>query len=151
MFSDVRFGARPYEGRQTATYTTRDSVERRIFPEGTLVVSTNQRAAHVAVHLLEPRCGDSFVAWGFFNAVFEQKEYAEESVMERIGREMLATDEELRTTFTQKVLLDSAFAQDPSARLNWLYQRSAWRDRMLNVYPVGRIGSADLARLRTRQ
>lgn len=150
-FSDVRFAARPYEGRQTATYTTRESVERKIFAEGTLVVPTNQRAAHVAIHLLEPRCGDSFVAWGFFNAVFEQKEYAEEYVMERIGREMLAGDAQMRTEFTQKVYRDSAFARDPSARLNWLYQRSAWRDRGLNVYPVGRIGSADLARLRTRQ
>ena len=52
---------------------------------GTVVIPADQPAMRVAVQLLEPRSADSFVAWGFFDAVFEQKEYFEQEVMERVG------------------------------------------------------------------
>ena len=141
-FSNVRFGARPYEGRQTATYTAEPVTMRRAYPAGSIVVPVAQRASHVAVHLLEPTSGDSFVAWGFFNAIFEQKEYAEDYVMEKEGEAMLAADPALRAAFAGKVTADTAFARDPNARLNWLYNRSRWADDRLNMYPVGRIDAA---------
>ncbi len=59
----------------------------------------NQRAARVAVHLFEPRSGDSFVAWGMFNSIFEQKEYAEDYVMERVGEHLLEDRPLLRKEF----------------------------------------------------
>jgi hypothetical protein len=91
------------------------------------------------MHLLEPRAPDSFVTWGFFNAIFEQKEYAESYVMERIGKKMLEEDPVLRSEFERKVKGDSLFAKNPSGRRNWLYQRSPWGDPTLNLYPVGRL------------
>jgi hypothetical protein len=97
----------------------------------------------VVVQLLEPRSPDSFVAWGFFDAVFEQKEYFEQEVMERVGERMLATDSLLRAEFLAQVGADSAFAANPDARLNWLYQRSPYRDGVLNVYPVGRFSGTE--------
>ena len=82
----------------------RAGVNRRCtFPAGSIVVPAAQRASHVAAHLLEPRSGDSFVAWGFFNAIFEQKEYAEDYVMEKEGKAMLDADPALRTEFIAKV------------------------------------------------
>ena len=43
----------------------------------------------MAAHLLEPQGPDSFVAWGFFDAIFEQKEYGEDYVVEKLARDML--------------------------------------------------------------
>ena len=43
--------------------------------------------ARLVMHLLEPQAPDSFAAWGFFNACFEQKEYMEPYVAEQIARE----------------------------------------------------------------
>ncbi len=137
--TNVRFRERPYEGRQIPSYGVTAFAERRAFPAGTLVVRPHQRAGKVAVHLLEPRGPDSFVAWGFFNAIFEQKEYAESYVMEAIGEAMLDRDPALRREYEEKVRADSTFAVQPAARLNWLYQRSPWRDAALNVYPVARL------------
>jgi hypothetical protein len=37
----------------------------------------NQPTARVIAYLLEPKAEGSLVEWGFFNAIFEQKEYAE--------------------------------------------------------------------------
>lgn len=147
-FSNVRFATRPYEGRQTPTYATDVVTRKEYFPAGSIVVPMTQRTAHVAAHLLEPRSGDSFVAWGFFNTIFEQKEYAEEYVMEKEGKAMLDADAGLRTEFFARVTSDSVFARDPNARLNWLYNRSRWADAKLNMYPVGRIDETVLRGLR---
>jgi hypothetical protein len=149
-FSNVRFAARPYEGRQIPNFATEQMRVQESFPAGSIVVPVAQRASHVAAHLLEPRSGDSFVAWGFFNTIFEQKEYAEEYVMEKEGKAMLDADPALRTEFFAKVSADSVFARDQNARLNWLYARSRWADQKLNMYPVGRIDAAALAGLRLK-
>lgn len=140
-FTGVKWPDHPYEGRQCPTYSVQSIKEMRTYPKGTLCVRMNQRAAKVAMHLLEPGSPDSFVAWGFFNAIFEQKEYAESYVMEQTARAMLASDLKLKREFEEKIGADSAFAGNPDVRLNWLYLRSPWGDPWLNKYPVGRLVS----------
>ncbi|HXG00931.1 MAG TPA: M14 family metallopeptidase [Bacteroidota bacterium] len=138
-FTDVKFRDRPYEGRQMARYSIERIRQTRFYPEGTMLIRTNQRTGKVVAHLLEPKAPDSFVAWGFFNSIFEQKEYAEPYVMEAIGERMLAEDERLRSEFEHKVKTDTTFARSPEARLNWLYLRSKYADPWMNVYPIGRL------------
>lgn len=138
-FSDVRWPDRPFEGRFGPTYTTTMVHQTRTYPAGTTVVYMNQRTANVAVHLLEPGSEDSFVAWGFFNAIFEQKEYAENYVMEEVGRTMLSQQPDLRKEYERKLASDSSFAKNPEGRLNWLYLRSRWADPAMALYPVGRM------------
>ena len=70
---------------------------------------------NVAIHLLEPASPDSFVAWGFFNSVFETKEYGESYILEKLAAKMLAADPKLQEEFDRR-LLDPAFARSPRAR-----------------------------------
>ncbi|HMK39453.1 MAG TPA: hypothetical protein VK569_08935, partial [Bacteroidota bacterium] len=140
-FADVRFQERPFEGRHMVTFGASPTREKRFFPAGSIVVRTSQRTGKLILNLLEPKGPDSFVAWGFFDAVFEQKEYAESYVMEAEGEKLLAADSLLRKEYDGKVRSDTAFARESGARLNWLYRRSPWRDPWLNVYPVGRLTS----------
>jgi hypothetical protein len=104
-----------------------------------VIVPLDQPDAKVAIHLLEPEAPDSLVSWGFFNAIFEQKEYAEHYVLERMAREMLEADPKLREEFETRVRTDRTFASDARARLYFFYQRSPYWDDRMNVYPVGRI------------
>lgn len=138
-FSDVKFAPAPFEGRVMPSYKTNLLRERRTFPAGSVVVPVAQAAGHVAVHLLEPEAPDSFVAWGFFNAIFEQKEYGEDYVLEKLAREMLAKDESLRREFEQKVATDPKFAASARARLNFFFERSPYHDQQMNLYPVARV------------
>jgi hypothetical protein len=138
-FADVKFGSRPYEGRQNCTYKATLISEKRTFPPGTIVVRTNQRARNVAVHLFEPGSGDSFVSWGFFSAIFEQKEYGEGYIIERVARDMAKANPALTREFQAKVNADSTFARSAAARLNWWYQRSPYADQWLNKYPIARL------------
>ena len=139
VFSDTKWRDRPYEGRFTVSCTTtwrRDTVT---WPAGTWVVDLAQPEMRVAVNLLDPDAPYSFVYWGFFNAVFEQKEYFEDYVMEAVAADMLAQDSALKREFEAKLAADSTFAADPRARLTFFYERSPWFDRAMNVYPVGRV------------
>src|ERR1039457_4913324 len=62
------------------------------FPAGSVVVPLDQRLSKVAIHWLEPDAPDSALRWGFFDPIFEQKEYAEAYVLEKLARENLAKD-----------------------------------------------------------
>jgi murein tripeptide amidase MpaA len=140
-FSEAKWAAAPFEGRVMPTFKTTGVQEKRLFPAGSVLVPLAQPAAHVAMHLLEPEAPDSFVAWGFFNAVFEQKEYGENYVLEQLAREMMAKDESLRREFEQRLMSDPKFAASPRERLGFFYERSPYWDPQLNLYPVGRITS----------
>ena len=111
----------------------------RAIPAGSAVVPLDQRGARVAIHLLEPQAPDSLMAWGFFNALFERKEYAEPYVMESLARDMLAKDPKLKEEFERRLAEDKEFAASPEARLEFFYRRSPYWDQQMNLYPVGRI------------
>jgi murein tripeptide amidase MpaA len=138
-FSGPKWQQEPFEGRHPVSYTATAFRQKRTYPKGTVLARVHQKSARVLLHLLEPQAPDAFAAWGFFDAVFEQKEYAEDYVMEPIAREMLAHDPQLKKEFEQKLAADTAFARDPSARLNYFYQRSPYWDPQVLVYPVARV------------
>jgi hypothetical protein len=138
-FVEVKWASRPFEGRLMPSFKVEIVHERRTFPTGSVVVPLAQKSAKVAINLLEPEAPDSLVHWGFFNATFEQKEYAEDYVLEKLAREMLASDAKLREEFEKKLASDATFAASPRARLEFFYRRSPYWDKQMNLYPVGRI------------
>jgi hypothetical protein len=138
-FHDVKWPAGPFEGRQMPSFRGEIVQEKRTFASGSVVVPLAQEAARVAINLLEPEAPDSLVRWGFFNATFEQKEYGEAYVLEKLAREMLANDPDLQEEFQQKLATDEEFAASPEERLQFFYRRSPYWDRQMNLYPVGRI------------
>jgi hypothetical protein len=138
----VAFGKAPFEGRFTATLDGEWKSERQDIPAGSLIVPIAQPKARLVLTLLEPRAEDSFAAWGFFNAAFEQKEYMEAYVAEQVGKEMLASDPAVAAEFKQRLATDPEFARNPQARLDFFYKRHASYDQRLNLYPVFRIDSA---------
>jgi Zinc carboxypeptidase len=113
------------------------------FPRGSAVVRLNQRLSKVALHWLEPQAPDSAMRWGFFDSIFEQKEYGEDYVLEKLAREMMEKDPKLKAEFERKISSDPQFAANPYARLNFFYDRSPWYDRQIGLYPVGRLTKLD--------
>lgn len=136
--TEPKWAANPFEGRLMVSFKTVPIKETRTFPTNSVIVSMAQESANVAIHLLEPDSPDSFAFWGFFNPIFEQKEYFSDYIMEKIAAEMLAKDENLRREFEEK-LKDEKFAKSTRARLQFFYERSPYSDKRIGVYPVGRI------------
>lgn len=137
-FDNIRFASRPYEGRFRVTTGVNDLETTKSFPKGFYVVPTKQRTIRIIAHLLEPMADDSFVSWGFFNAFFERKEYAEAYVFEPIAQKMLSENTDLQTAFSELLLQDKSFRDSPEARLDYLYQRSGYFDEREKKYPVYR-------------
>jgi len=138
-FTNVSWPSEPFEGRHMPRFNVEPLTETRVFPPGSVVVPLAQPAGRVILNLLEPQAPDSFVHWGFFNAIFEEKEYAEHYVLEALAREMLANDPKLQQEFEHQLTIDPEFAASPSARLRFFYKRSPYWDPQMNLYPVGRI------------
>ena len=134
--SEPKWQEAPFEGRHPVTCKAeRVKAVPRVFPAGTVVVPMDQPGSAVAVNLLEPLGPDSFVSWGFFDAVFEQKEYAEPYVVEPMARAMMAKDPALKAEF-EKALADKEFAASPAKRLDFFFRRSPWFENP-GTYPVG--------------
>ena len=118
--------------------------EKLDFPAGSSVVKLNQRLSRVAMAWLEPAAPDSAMQWGFFDPIFEQKEYGEAYVLEELAREMMAKDPRLKAEFEKKITSDPTFAGSPQARLEFFYERSPWyAANQVGLYPVGRLSNLD--------
>jgi hypothetical protein len=120
------------------------TTETMTFPAGSVVVPLDQRLSKVAVHWLEPDAPDSALRWGLFDSIFEQKEYGENYVLEKLAREDMAKDPALKAEFEHRVQTDARFAASPSARLEFFYERSPWfQANHVGEYPVGRLLSLE--------
>ncbi|MBM4175649.1 MAG: peptidase M14 [Ignavibacteria bacterium] len=129
----------PYESRIAVSAKYNSFFEEVIIPEGTYAALTDQLAFRVLVNLLEPKAPDSFVYWGFFNSIFERKEYFEDYVMEKYALEMIESDPNLKISFSEKINSDSSFANNPYKRLEYFYRLSPYYDQSWNVYPIMRL------------
>ena len=139
QFSDVHWRERPFEGRHMLTYKTTKVSEKRHFASGSALVVLDQPMSRVAVHLLEPDAPDSLVRWGFFDTIFEQKEYFEDYAMVPIADRMLSESPALREEFSEWLKANPDAANNPRARLDFFYRRSPYWDANKDVYPVCRV------------
>jgi hypothetical protein len=134
----VKWAAESLEGRHTLEAKGAWGPGRRDVAPGALFVPVRQPRARLAAVLLEPSGPDGLLAWGFFDAAFERKEYIEPYVLEAFAADLLARDAAVREEFLRR-LADPAFAADPEARLDFFYALHPARDAEWRVYPVLRV------------
>lgn len=136
----------PYEGHYPH-YNTRVSKNLDIVHvrAGDFVVPTDQVGIRYLLETLEPQAPDSFFNWNFFDTVLQQKEGFSPYVFEDLALDMLQRDSALRANFLVKKELDQDFSQDWYAQLDWIYQRSKYRERPYLRYPIYRIAKGSKA------
>ena len=137
-FTDYGFAEKPYEGRQRVDAKCETLLDKISFPGGTYFVNTRQRSIRVIANLLEPEAPDSLLSWGFFNAFFERKEYAEDFIMEPLARKMLTVHVKIKKEFQDKLTGDEEFRSNPGKRLDFFYKRSVYFDKREDIYPIFR-------------
>jgi hypothetical protein len=149
QLDDPAWASKPFEGHLMLRHFTLHSASGEFtLPAGTLIVPLDQRAANVAIQLLEPQAPDSLLQWGLLDAIFEAKEYGEPRVVEKLAREMRAKDPALQVEFEKKLRSDAAFAASPAARLQFFFERSPWyAAQHVGAYPVLRLDAAQLRQL----
>ncbi|MEZ4363320.1 MAG: M14 family zinc carboxypeptidase [Kofleriaceae bacterium] len=136
--SDAAFDP-PFEGRTRARLTGAWTDETRALETGAIFIPIAQPRARLVLNLFEPSAPDSLAAWGFFNAVFEQKEYMEAYVAEQVAREMLR-DPHVAAAYQQALADDPEMS--PRERLQFFYRRHPSWDERMNLLPVFRVETA---------
>ena len=134
----AEFSKTSTEGHQRLAVTGQWKPEARDVGAGALFVPIAQPRARLVMALLEPMGPDSLLQWGMFNNAFERKEYMEAYVAEAVAREMLAADPQLKADFERRLREDKAFADNPTARLEFFHRRHPSWDERLDLYPVYR-------------
>ncbi len=138
-FTDVKFRSTPYEGRQLVSMKSIPVSLKRTFQAGDLYVPLDNYKSKLIIYLLEPTSTDALIGWGFFNTIFEDREYFEEYVMEPLAQEMLKSQPVIKKEFNERLATDSLFAASPRQRLYFFYERSPFFDAEKNLYPIARV------------
>jgi hypothetical protein len=139
---NVRYRSNSYEGRQTVTFSAHPIRLKKTFSPGDVYVPLRTPKARLIMYLLEPQSPDALVGWGFFNTIFEDREYFEDYVMEPMAQHMFKSDTALAAVFCQKIKQDSVFARSSRARLNFFYEKTPYVDKEKNLYPIARVISS---------
>ena len=138
----------PHEGRfmLNDVELTQISQNQHLIP-GAIVIPTNQRRVKLIMNMFDPHSANSFLKYGFFNAIFEQSEYFETYVMEPMARKMLDTIPELKERFNA---WKKSQPQQPTAyeQLYWFYQQTPYYDSKKNIYPVFSIDDQSLENIK---
>lgn len=139
-FSDIQFANFPFEGRQMVRNFQYKKIKyEKNFIKGSVIIPVNQRSAKLIAHLFEPLGPDSFLKWGFFNTIFERKEYVETYVMEKMAREMIQENPHFKDEYEEAVREKPEYYNSQWNKLFWFFERTPYWDQQKDVYPVGRI------------
>ncbi|MEA2106455.1 MAG: M14 family metallopeptidase [Bacteroidota bacterium] len=139
-FSEVQFANFPFEGHQMVRNFNKKTIEiEKTFHKGSIIIPVNQRRAKIIAHLLEPDGPDSFLQWGFFNTIFERKEYVETYVMEEMAREMIKENPQLKIEFDKAVHENPELYNNQWSKVFWFFERTPYWDNQKDIYPVGRL------------
>lgn len=140
LIEDYKTGPRPYEGHYLHTGIRVRKLRQRIeLRAGDWLIPTAQPARRYLMETLEPTAPDGFLAWGFFDAVLQQKEYFSDYVFEETAARMLRENPELKKEFEEAKRADAELAKNPETQLDWLYKHSAhYEDEHLR-HPVFRV------------
>ena len=129
-----------YEGHHALSQFEASIIEQDgSFCKGSAIVDMNQPQARIIAHLLEPKGNGSLFYWNYFDAILEQKEYAERYVMESLVPEMLKNDPQLNDEFERKKKADTIFAKNPNLIMNWFFSKTPYWDKKKDIYPIGKI------------
>ncbi|HJX71839.1 MAG TPA: M14 family metallopeptidase [Bacteroidales bacterium] len=140
QFSDVKWEVTPFEGRQIISQIKTEEITlEKKYPPGSVIVPLNQPKARLIAFMFEPASKESLLRWGFFNTIFEQKEYFETYVMEEMAREMIQKNPEMKDDFEKWKSSNPGIAADSRTQLDWFYRKTPYFDSSLNIYPVCRI------------
>lgn len=138
-FSAPEYGKSPSEGRIRCKATSKTEAKMVEIPAGSRFASTDQVRGKLLMILLEPDAPESLFQWGFFLSVFQRTEYSEDYFLEPMARQMLENSEPLRREWEAQKQKDPSILSQPSAILNWFYERSPYYDSRYLQYPIFKV------------
>jgi len=140
QIKDYKTAQRPFEKHYLHSHVKTETVKMQLaFRKGDYYIPLHQNANRFLVETLEPSGGDSFFAWGFFDAILQPKEHYSSYVFEDTAAEYLRQHPELRKELEARKAQDSAFAKSADDQLEFVYDHSVYAEPGYMRYPVYRV------------
>jgi hypothetical protein len=130
----------PYEGHYLHHSIEVDkNAKKTDLRKGDYVIPTNNSKVRFLIETLEPHAVDSYLAWNYFDAVLQQKEWFSAYVFEDEAPLVLESKPALKIAFEEKKRTDPDFAGNSFAQLYFIYKGSDHYEPTHNQYPVYRV------------
>lgn len=138
--ADFQTASKPYEGHYFHSDMQVESSQAYMqFRKGDFLIPVNQATNRYILEVLEPQGEDSFFAWNFFDTILQIKEGYSAYVFEDLAAVYLSEHPELVLELEKAKQEDASFAQNGPAQLKWVYDRSPWKEKEHNRYPIFRL------------
>ena len=138
--ADFQTAQRPFEGHYIHSQIKVEKSQALLpFRAGDFIINMDQEKNRYIMEVLEPEGEDSFFAWNFFDTILQSKEGYSAYVFEDLAADFLMTHPEIKTALEAAKKEDAALANSGPAQLRWVYERSPWKEKEHNRYPVYRI------------
>ncbi|MCH2232893.1 MAG: hypothetical protein MK078_01485 [Crocinitomicaceae bacterium] len=135
----------PYEGHYLHTSVEVEKFKKITnWRKGDYVIYTRNKNLRFIVETLEPHAPDSYLAWNYFDAILQQKEWFSAYVFEDEAAQILKDNPQIKDDFEKKKASDSEFEESAFAQLYYLYQKSGHYEPTHNLYPIGRLMTEEI-------
>lgn len=106
--------------------------------QGDYYIPAEQPAKRYLAETLDPTAPDGFFAWGFFDAILQQKEGYSDYVFEDLASQILNQDSVLKQKFYDRRKVGE-FSNDSRAQLDFIYHNSEYYEPEHMRFPVYRL------------
>ncbi len=131
---------KPYEGHfRTEVLELESRLQKRKFLKGDYLVPSDQTHRYFLATVLDPLSADSYLSWGFFDIIFQQKEYFSPYVFEDKAEQMLAENPELKEEFEAWKKENPNKLGNSWEVLSFFYKRSEYYENEHLRYPIAEI------------
>jgi hypothetical protein len=139
--ANPKFATNAYEGHiMLNSFDQTQEKLTKMYRAGDILVYCNQKKNKYIFEALEPICGDSFLRWGFFNSIFQQKEYFSMYTFSEKIEKMINENPNLEKEFNDWCESNPDAAKNPYMRFSFFYTRSPYYEKSTHmVYPIARI------------
>lgn len=142
---DITYSGRPYNGHfRHSGIKISKSMEEVHFYRGDRIIPMNQPGNRYLMQTLDPRGGDSFMQWNFFDPVLERREYFDRATFDDKAMQILESDPMLKAQFELRKAGDPDFASSHNGQLSFIYQNSPWSEKTCRRYPVYRVSNDNI-------
>lgn len=118
---------------------TSSSTQKMAFRKGDYYIPLNQPANRFLMEVLEPRGGDSYFAWNFFDTILQQKEGYSNYMFEDKAADYLQKHPDVKQRLEQRRQSDTLFAKSARAQLDFVFENTPYIEPDYLRYPVYRV------------
>ncbi len=139
-FHKEKFANQLYEGRlYIRDIESEERIQERFFYKGDWLIPTEGNARYFLASTLEPQAVDSYLRWGFFSIIFQQKEYFSSYVFEDTAIELLKNNADLKLEFEKWKKENPNDVNSPERVLDFIYKHSQYYELEHKRYPIAKI------------